>query len=114
MLNADKTKFVPIVLLKDNQQLVSFTDAVLRKNEIYFIAAAEDTKSTYEDGEILGSYMGCIDAENLKLKFTKKISSTHKFEGITFFKQNEKHIEFLLCEDRDTDVLETVVYRILV
>lgn len=114
LLNARKTQFVPIVLLKDNQQLVSFTDAVLHKNEIYFIAAAEDTKSTYEDGEILGSYMGCINAETLELKFTKKISSTHKFEGITFYEQNEKHIEFLLCEDRDTDVLETVVYKVMI
>ena len=111
LLVANRAQFVPVVLLKDNQQLVSFTDAVLHGNEIYFIAAAEDTKSTYEDGEILGSYIGCINAETLELKFTKKISSTHKFEGITFFKQNEKHIEFLFCEDRDTDVLETVVYK---
>ena len=111
---ADDIHFVPIILLKDNKKLVSFTDALLHKNEIYFIAAAEDTKSTYEDGEILGSYIGCINAENLALKFTKKISSTHKFEGITFFKQHKNQIEFLLCEDRDTDVLETVVYRVMI
>lgn len=114
LLNAQETQFVPVVLLKDNQQLVSFTDAVLHKNEIYFIAAAEDTKSTYEDGEILGSYIGCIDAETLELKFTKKISSTHKFEGITFYGQNDNQIEFLLCEDRDTDVLETVIYKVMI
>lgn len=114
LTNADHIQFVPIMLLKDDQKLVSFTDALLHKNEIYFIAAAEDTKSTYEDGEILGSYLGCINAKNLEIKFTKKISSTHKFEGITLFKQHEKQIEFLLCEDRDTDVLETVVYRVMI
>ena len=114
LTSADDIHFVPIILLKDNKKLVSFTDAFLHKNEIYFIAAAEDTKSTYEDGKILGSYIGCINAETLALKFTKKISSTHKFEGITLFKQNENQIEFLLCEDRDTAVLETVIYKVII
>ncbi|RZJ77842.1 MAG: hypothetical protein EOO47_15650 [Flavobacterium sp.] len=112
--SADDISFVPIILLKDNKKLVSFTDALLHNKEIYFIAAAEDTKSTYEDGKILGSYIGSINAETLELKFTKKISSTHKFEGITLFKQQEKQIEFLLCEDRDTDVLETVIYKVII
>ncbi|MES2445619.1 MAG: hypothetical protein V4546_00480 [Bacteroidota bacterium] len=114
LTSADDIHFVPIILLKDNKKLVSFTDALLHKNEIYFIAAAEDTKSTYEDGKILGSYIGCINAETLALKFTKKTSSTHKFEGITLFKQNENQIEFLLCEDRDTAVLETVIYKVII
>lgn len=113
LANAKLTAFIPIVLFKNNNVLVSFTDAVLHQNQIYFIAAAENTTSTYEDGEILGSYLGKIDVENFQLAFTKKISGHQKFEGITFFKQKGERLEFLLCEDTDTEVLETVIYRVL-
>ena len=98
LLNARKTQFVPIVLLKDNQQLVSFTDAVLHKNEIYFIAAAEDTKSTYEDGEILGSYMGCINAETLELKFTKKYLQRTSLKGLLFISRMKSTSSFYFAK----------------
>jgi hypothetical protein len=92
----------------------SFTDAVLVDNKIYFLATAEDTKSTYEDGEILGTFIGCIDTKTMKIDFTKKISDTNKFEGITMYQNNNATIEFLLCEDKDTDVLETTIYKLTV
>ena len=114
LANADEISFTQIMLLKTNKKIVSFTDSILLGDEIYFIAAAEDTTSTYNDGEILGSYIGSIDAQTLKLNFTKKISNHQKFEGITLFKQAENGYELLLCEDRDTDVLETVIYKIVV
>jgi hypothetical protein len=90
----------------------SFTDAVLLHGKIYFLATAENTESTYADGEILGSHIGCINLETMKIEFTKKISDSHKFEGITVFKDSNKSIEFLLCEDKDTDVLETDIYKL--
>ncbi|WP_316769001.1 DUF6929 family protein [Pedobacter frigiditerrae] len=109
-----KIEFSSIVLLKTDQKLVSFTDAVFYKNQIYFIAAAEDTKSTYHDGEILGSYLGSLNAETLSLNFIKQISANQKFEGISFFKENTSNLEFLLCEDRDTENLETVIYKLVI
>jgi hypothetical protein len=90
----------------------SFTDAVQIDNKIYFLATAEDTKSTYDDGEILGSFIGCIDTKTMKVDFTKKISDTHKFEGLTVYTNSNDKIEFLLCEDKDTDVLETTIYKL--
>lgn len=90
----------------------SFTDATLIDNKIYFLASAEDTKSTYDDGEVLGSIIGRIDLETMKIDFTKKISSTNKFEGLTVFKKDNKKIEFLLCEDKDTDTLESTIYKL--
>lgn len=90
----------------------SFTDAVILKDKIYFLATAEDTKSTYEDGEILGSFIGCIDTKTMKIDFTKKISDTQKFEGITMYQNTNHTIEFLLCEDTDTDLLETTIYKL--
>lgn len=111
--SAIKIAFTPIMLLKTNKVLVTFTDAILHQEQIYFIAAAEDTTSTYQDGEIVGSYMGSINIKDLSLNFIKQISTHQKFEGITLLKQNAENIEFLLCEDRDNDVLETTIYRLV-
>ena len=89
-----------------------FTDAILMDDKIYFLAAAENTSSTYDDGEILGSLIGRIDLETMKIDFTQKISPTNKFEGITLFSKTKNQIQFLLCEDKDTDVLESTIYKL--
>lgn len=112
LAKASSISFIPIALLKTNNVLVSFTDAVLHQNQIYFIAAAENTTSTYDDGDILGSYLGKIDLKNFQLDFTKKISAHQKFEGISFLRQVDEKLEFLLCEDSDSDSLETVIYKV--
>ena len=92
----------------------SFTDAILVDDKIYFLATAENTDSTYNDGEVLGSIVGRIDVKKMKIDFTKKITDTQKFEGITLFKKSEKEIEFLLCEDNDTEVLESNIYKLVI
>jgi hypothetical protein len=91
----------------------SFTDAVLIDSKIYFLATVEDTVSTYDDGEVLGSFIGCIDSETMKIDFTKKISDNHKFEGLTLYKNSEDQIEFLLCDDNDTDELKANIYKLI-
>lgn len=91
----------------------SFTDAVLIDSKIYFLATVEDTVSTYDDGEVLGSFIGCIDSETMKIDFTKKISDNHKFEGLTLYKNSEDQIEFLLCDDKDTDELKANIYKLI-
>ena len=90
----------------------SFTDGILVGNSMYFLATAEDTQSTYDDGEVLGSLIGSINLKTMKIDFTQKISSTHKFEGLTLYTNSKEKIEFLLCEDRDTEVLETDIYKL--
>lgn len=92
----------------------SFTDAVAVDNKIYFLSTAENTNSTYNDGEILGSFIGCIDTKTMKITFTKKISDTHKFEGLTVYRNSAETIEFLLCEDNDTEVLEANIYKLII
>jgi hypothetical protein len=89
-----------------------FTDAILVGDKIYFLATAENTLSTYDDAEILGSLIGRIDLETMKIDFTQKISPTNKFEGLTLFSKNNKQIQFLLCEDNDTDVLESSIFKL--
>ena len=76
------------------------------------MATAEDTQSTYNDGEVLGSLIGRINLKTMKIDFTQKISSIHKFEGLTLYRNSKEKIEFLLCEDKDTEVLETEIYKL--
>lgn len=90
----------------------SFTDAILVGDQIYFLATAEATESTYHDGEVLGSIIGQIDATKMKLKSHKIISKTNKLEGITLVEETPETISFLICEDNDTEVLESNIYKI--
>jgi hypothetical protein len=110
----DNINFQNIKLPKIKHVETTFTDAILVNNKIYFLAAAEDTLSTYDDGEVLGSIIGCIDIETFKIDFTLQISDSHKFEGLTLLKNSESHLEFLLCEDNDTEALETKIYKLII
>ncbi len=104
--------FSPINLGQTNGVKVNFTDAILVDNNIYFLAAAENTDSTYKDGEVMGSFIGKMDFETLTITFLHKISDAQKFEGLTLFSQSETNISFLICEDADSSVLETIVYKL--
>lgn len=109
----DNITFIPIQLPKIKHIETSFTDAVLVEDKIYFLATAEDTTSTYDDGEILGSLIGRMDFKTLEIEITLKISDSHKFEGLTLYKNTEDKIEFLLCQDNDTEVLETEIFKLV-
>jgi len=107
-----EVRFQPIDLPKINGVATTFTDAVLVSNTIYFLASAENSNSTFDDGEVMGSIVGSLTPESLEINFTQKISDTHKFEGITFFRKQDTILEFLLCEDNDSDVLESNIYKL--
>ena len=89
-----------------------FSDAILVGDKIYFLATAENSTATNTDGRILGSMIGRIDAATMEVEFTKKISDHQKFEGITLYAQTATNIEFLLCEDNDSTVLESNIYKL--
>jgi len=114
LTKAEWIKFNSFKLANIDHVESSFTDATLVKNEIFFTATAEDSQSTYTDGKILGSFIGSIDPQSLKLIFSHKISGSHKFEGLTLLHQNEQTTTFLLCEDRDTEELKTIVYKLAI
>lgn len=107
-------KMILFDLPKIENIATTFTDGILVNNKIYFLAAAEDTASTYLDGEVLGSILGSIDLKTMKLENYIQISRTQKFEGITLFKQSENKIEFLLCEDNDSDALVSDIYKVVI
>jgi len=112
LAEATKIEFKPIRLPNIKHVESTFTDAVMVNDAIFFISTAEDTKSTYADGEILGSFIGSIDLKSLTLNFSHRISGSHKFEGISLYQKTSSGVEFLLCEDRDTAELKTVIYKI--
>jgi hypothetical protein len=105
--------FIPFDLPKIKNIAATFTDAILVDGIIYFLATAEDTTSTYLDGEVLGSLIGSIDLKTMKLINTIQITDKHKFEGLTLYKETNSKIEFLLCEDNDTEKLESDIYKLV-
>lgn len=109
-----EVRFINIKLPKIKHVETSFTDAILVEKTIYFLAAAEDTKSTYDDGEVLGSILGCMNLETFEINYTIQISNSHKFEGLTLFEETNSEIIFLLCEDNDTETLETTIYKLTI
>lgn len=116
IVNNDKEielQFVKIQLPKINKIEASFTDAILVNKTIYFLATVENTVSTYEDGEILGTFLGKMKLEDFSIEEIQLISNKNKFEGITFFKKTKKQLEFLLCEDNDTEVLNSKIYKLI-
>ena len=113
--NPAQTKhFADIKLQKISNVETTFTDAILVDNFIYFLAVAEDTVSTYEDGEVLGSIIGKMNVETFEIIETQIISITQKFEGITLYQNDENEIKFLLCEDNDTEDLESKIYKLTI
>lgn len=107
-------QFKKIELPKINNIQASFTDAILVEETIYFLASVENTTSTYDDGEILGTFLGRMKLDTFLIEETILISDSHKFEGITLFKKTEKELEFVLCEDNDTDLLESNIYKLTI
>lgn len=107
-----KITFTEIELPKINNVPVSFTDATVSGGKIWFLGSAEDTKSTYEDGAVAGSIVGEIDIKTMKIVYSEQITSEHKFEGITFYKAAKGSMSFLLCEDNDSDLLESGIFEL--
>ncbi len=105
-------EFVPLQLPVVNHVPSGFTDAILVGETIYFLASAENSSSTYQDGEVLGSYIGCMDLNTKTIQDVQLISTCHKFEGLTLYQQTPHKLEFLLCEDNDTEQLSTTIYKL--
>jgi len=105
-----KITFAELKLPAINGIRAGFTDAIEVGDKLYFLATAENTNSTYSDGEISGSMIGCIDIKTMEIVFTKKISDRHKFEGLTLQHYSQNELSFLLCEDNDSDQLRADIY----
>ena len=110
--SSDSIAYQPIKLPIINNIETSFTDAIVHENKIYFLATAENSSSTYLDGEIYGSIIGIINIENMEIENFLRISNNQKFEGLTFYNHQENEINFLICEDNDTENLVSEIYQL--
>lgn len=109
---AGKISFKEILLPKIKGVATGFTDALALDGKLYFLAAAEDSNSTYQDGAVFGTIIGCIDIKKMKLDFSQQITDQHKFEGLTLKQHTKEQISFLLCEDNDSDQLKADIYQL--
>ena len=107
-----KTSFIEIKLIDLgvlNQVPLSFTDATLDDNgDIWFLAAAEASNSTYDDGEYVGSVLGRIDREN-NIVFTSELDCPHKPEGLAMHTKNSC---FWIVTDADDSSQAAILYEI--
>jgi hypothetical protein len=61
-------KFHHFILPEINGQPAGFSGAsLLNKDLMYFVASAENTQNWIDDGEILGSAIGCVDLTSMRL-----------------------------------------------
>ncbi|WP_410880031.1 DUF6929 family protein [Myroides sp. DW712] len=114
ILDNFRITYTPMKLPKLDKVQTGFTDAVLVDQDLYFIATAEDSGSTYADGEIKGSIVGKINTKKMKVEKTKTISTDEKFEGITVYKNSPKEVSFFLCTDPDNPELPTSIYQLTI
>jgi sensor domain CHASE-containing protein len=97
-----------------NNFQTTFTDCILVDGKIYFLAAAENSSSTVDDGLIYGSLIGCMDLDSFAIIAFEKISDTQKFEGLTLFENTDLSYSFLLCEDNDVLSSGSNIYKITI
>jgi hypothetical protein len=81
--NDTSMKIIPLTLPHLGKVPMTITDVAYRENEIWFLAVAEDTESTYLDGEVLGSFLGRFD-QSFGVKDLFKLELPHKPEGLAF------------------------------
>lgn len=70
-----------MVLGNHNGANLSFTDAALGNNQIYFLAVAENCESTYLDGEFKASAIGIMDLKG-KILGLEPLNLKNKPEGL--------------------------------
>lgn len=89
---------------------LSFTDACVWNDKIYFLAVAENSASTYLDGEFSGARLGSLDYQgNLISSDTLDISE--KPEGLEFDAKNNR---FLIVTDSDDAAIPAKLYSLRV
>mgnify|MGYP006188566679 CR=1 FL=1 len=88
-------KIIKIELGKLNETPLSFTDAALSDNTLYFLAAAEKTESTYDDGEFAGAVLGKMDLSGQVIKCLP-LNISSKPEGLCI-----KGTDFFIVTDDD-------------
>lgn len=90
---------------------LSFTDASpLPDGRMVFIAAAEASANTYDDGEVKGSVVGIIDAKG-KIVEQRAMTPKIKAEGVHATLEKNGDITLLVCNDADDPTKPAILFR---
>ncbi len=89
------------------------TDGCAGDGLLYVVAAAEGTKSTYNDGEVAGSLIACFDLADFSLRGWCRLPGRQKFEGICLQETAPGRKTLLLCSDQDNPGLPGELYRLV-
>lgn len=84
---------------------LSFTDATVFENLIYFLAVAEASESTFLDGEIKGSGLGAMNFKGEIVGF-KQLDLRSKPEGLCMDSEN-----FYIVTDDDDRTKPSLMYK---
>ncbi|MFZ4713223.1 MAG: DUF6929 family protein [Bacteriovoracaceae bacterium] len=104
-LNLKKIKHYQLGEIKKTPY--SFTDAAIDdQGHLYFLAAAEASDSTFEDGAFLGAIIGRFDTSG-KIIETIELEIKHKPEGLAF----DHDGFFYLVTDGDDITKASVLYK---
>ena len=89
----------PIDLGCLGQDRLGFTDVCLYEGSIWFLAVAERTDSTYDDGAFAGAILGRLDS-GLKVQARYELNVPYKPEGLVI----EQGRVFLVTDADDRSV----------
>ena len=102
-----KFKILPIDLGTLKGINLSFTDATVAGNKILFLAVAEDSNSTYLDGQVAGSVLGMMNPRG-EILCTTPLATSSKPEGLCY-SSSEKC--FYVVTDDDNRDLPSSLFR---
>ncbi|MFV0178388.1 hypothetical protein OBK28_02230 [Empedobacter falsenii] len=102
--------YFPITLPKLNNEITTFSDAIMVDGKILFTATVESKSTTQFNGEIKGSIIGELDLAIMEVIRWQKISDDKKIEGLALYKESRKNYTLYLCEDNDDDSKNASIY----
>lgn len=102
--------YFPITLPKLNNEITTFSDAIMVDGKILFTATVESKSTTQFNGEIKGSIIGELDLAIMEVIRWQKISDDKKIEGLALYKESRKNYTLYLCEDNDDDSKKASIY----
>lgn len=82
-----------------NKHKLDFTDVCCVGNRIWFLAVAENSESTYDDGDYQGSVLGCLD-QNGDVVETFELNCPEKPEGL-WVESYDGVVKFYIVTDAD-------------
>lgn len=87
---------------------LDFTDACTLEDTIWFLAVAEDSRSTYEDGKYYGAILGCLDSAGNEIS-RYEIDCILKPEGLWVESENRR-LCFYIVTDADSPTIYASIY----